>query len=183
MNSKSNTSRFLVILGLILTAAAFRLVPHWPNVTPIAAMALFGGAYLGRNYLAFLVPLAAMFISDLFLGFHSSMIAVYAAFAVTVLIGMTLSRKPRVLNIAMASVGSTLLFFLLTNFAAWIGSPFYPQSFAGLMECYAAGLAFLNDGNGISFFMNSLLGDLFYNTVLFGSFYLISLRFPALAKA
>lgn len=183
MNSKTTTSRFLVLLGLILSAAAFRFVPHWPNFTPIAAMALFGGAYFGRNYLAFLVPLAAMFVSDMILGFHTSMIAVYAAFAATVVIGMTLSRKPRVLNIALASVGSTLLFFLLTNFAAWLGSPFYPQSFVGLMESYAAGLVFLNDGNGISFFMNSLLGDLCYNTVLFGSFYLVSLRFPTLAKA
>jgi hypothetical protein len=183
MNSKTITPRFWVILSMIVTAAAFRLFPHWPNFTPIAAIALFGGAYLGRNYLAFLIPLAAMFVSDLILGFHMSMIAVYASFCATVVIGILISRKPRLLNVALASLGSTILFFLVTNFAAWLGSPMYPQTFAGLMESYAAGLVFLNDGNGVSFFMNSLLGDLFYNAVLFGSFALATLKFPVLAKA
>lgn len=183
MNSKTITPRFWVILSLIITAAAFRLIPHWPNFTPIAAIALFGGAYFGRNYLAFLVPLAAMFMTDLILGLHMSMIAVYASFSVTVLLGILISRKPRLVNIALASIGSTMLFFLVTNFAAWLGSPMYPQTFTGLMQSYTAGLAFLNDGNGISFFMNSLVGDLFYNAVLFGSFALASIKFPVLARA
>jgi len=183
MNSKTFTKRFWVILSLIFTAAAFRLIPHWPNFTPIAAMALFGGAYFGRNYLAFLVPLAAMLISDIFLGFHMSMIAVYASISATVLLGIIISRKPRLVNIALASIGSTILFFLVTNFAAWLGNPMYSQSFAGLLQSYTAGLIFLNDGNGISFFMNSLVGDLFYNTVLFGAFALATLKFPVLARA
>lgn len=183
MNSKTLSPRFWVILSMIFTAAAFRLIPHWPNFTPIAAMALFGGAYMSRKYLAFLIPLTAMLVSDIFLGFHTSMIAVYAAFAVTVGMGILISRKPRLLNVALASLGSTILFFLVTNFAAWLGSPLYPQTFAGLLGSYTAGLAFLNDGNGISFFMNSLLGDLFYNTVLFGAFALAAIKFPVLAKA
>ena len=183
MNSKTLSPRFWVILSMIFTAAAFRFMPHWPNFTPIAAMALFGGTYLGRKYLAFLIPLAAMFISDIFIGLHASMVAVYVSFAITVGIGIMISRRPRFLNIAMASVGSTILFFLITNFAAWLSSGIYPASFAGLMSCYAAGLAFLNDGNGISFFMNSLLGDLTYNFVLFGAFYLARIKFPVLARA
>ncbi len=182
MNSKTLSPRFWVVLSMILTAAAFRLIPHWPNVTPIAAMALFGGAYLGRKYLAFLIPIAAMLVSDIFLGFHTSMIAVYASFAVTVGLGILISRKPGLLNVALASVGSTILFFLVTNFASWIGSPMYAQTFGGLMSSYAAGLVFLNDGNGISFFMNSLLGDLFFNTVLFGAFFLASIKFPVLSR-
>ena len=189
MNRKIFTPRFVFILTTIVAAAAMRLIPHWPNFTPIAAMALFGGAYFNRRYLAFLVPLVAMFLSDIVISlvqhvplFHATMPAVYIAFAITVLIGILIARNPRVLNIAAASITSTIIFFIITNFAAWLGSPMYPQTFTGLMESYYAGLVFLNNGNlGISFFLNSLVGDLFYTGLLFGIFYLARLRFPSLA--
>lgn len=182
MDKKILTPRFVFIASMILMAALMRLIPHWPNFTPVAAMALFGGVYLSRKFLAFLIPLAAMFLSDLIIGLHNTMIAVYIAFAVTVGIGMLISRKPRLVHIAGGAVASTLIFFLITNFAAWLGSPLYPQTFAGLMQSYAAGLVFLNDGShGISFFLNSLIGDLFYTTVFFGVFYLARMRFPVLA--
>jgi hypothetical protein len=181
MNRKLFSPRFVFIITIIFTAAAMRLIPHWPNFTPIAAMALFGGVYLTRKYLAFLIPIAAMLLSDILLGFHASMVAVYLSFAATVGLGILIASKPKFINIAFASIASTILFFLVTNFAAWIGSPFYPQTFAGLMESYTAGLVFLNDGNGISFFINSLLGDLFYNGIFFGAFYLARVRFPVLA--
>ena len=184
MNKKVFTSRFWFILTVIFTAAFMRLIPHWPNFTPIAAMALLGGAYMNRKYLAFMVPLAAMLLSDLILGFHTTMIAVYLSFALTVGIGLLIARKPRLLTVAAASLGASLLFFTVTNFASWMGSPLYPQSAAGLMEAYAAGLVFFNDGSqGISFFVNSVLGDLFFNSLFFGAFYLARLRFPALARA
>jgi hypothetical protein len=181
MNNKILTPRFIFVLFTVLAAAAMRLLPHWPNFTPVAAMALFGGVYFSRKYLAFLVPMAAMFLSDLILGFHATMPAVYIAFAITVLIGMLIARNPKVINIAGATMMSTIIFFLITNFASWLGSPIYAQNFGGLMASYTAGLAFLNDGNGISFFLNSLIGDLFYTGILFGVFYLARLRFPVLA--
>jgi hypothetical protein len=182
MKSKILTPRFIFIVTTVLAAAAMRLIPHWPNFTPIAAMALFGGAYFSRKYLAFLIPMLAMLLSDLIIGFHTTMPAVYVAFAITVMIGMLVVRNPKILNIAAASITSTIIFFLITNFGAWIGSPLYPQNFSGLLESYAAGLAFLNNGSyGISFFFNSLLGDLFYTSVLFGIFYLARLKFPVLA--
>ncbi|HNS17421.1 MAG TPA: hypothetical protein PKH94_09295 [Bacteroidales bacterium] len=183
MFKKIFTTRLAVIAGIILAAALFRLVPHWPNFTPVAAIALFGGTYLHKKYLAFLVPLTALFISDLILGFHPVMGWVYAGFTVTVGIGLLLRRNVTVLNIAGASLLSSVLFFLVTNFGAWLASPFYPDTFAGLIQCYVAGLAFFNNGSyGISFFLNEVAGSLFYNTILFGSLYLLGQRFPALAK-
>jgi len=183
MNKNVLNARFWFILTVIIAGAAMRLVPHWPNFTPVAAIALFGGAYLGKKYLAFLIPLAAMFISDLLLGFHNTMPAVYISFVITVVLGMVMLRNPKIMNIIGASVSSTILFFLITNFAAWLGSPMYPQTFAGLMESYVAGLAFFNNGTlGISFLMNSLIGDLFYTGLFFGVFYLARYRFPVLAK-
>jgi len=184
MNSKVFTSRFWFVLSVILAGAAMRLVPHWPNFTPIAAIALFGGAYMSKKYLAFIIPLAALFLSDLLLGFHNTMPAVYISFVITVALGMYMLRNPKILNVLGASITSTVLFFLITNFAAWLGSPFYPQNFAGLMESYIAGLAFFNNGTyGISFLMNSLLGDLLYTGIFFGAFYLARLRFPVLARS
>lgn len=184
MKDKIMTPRFVFLITIVVFGAFMRLVPHWPNFTPIAAMALFGGAYFSRKYLAFLIPLAALFLSDLLLGFHGNMIAVYAAFSISVLIGFMLRRKVNAGTVVGASLTISVLFFLITNFAAWVASPIYPANFAGLMQSYAAGLAFFNDGSyGISFFMNSVLGGLFYNGLFFGAFYLARQRFPVLSRA
>jgi hypothetical protein len=182
MDKKVFTSRFWFLLVVIFSGAAMRLLPHWPNFTPIAAMALFGGAYLNRKYLAFLIPLIAMLVSDVVLGFHNTMPAVYLSFGVTVGIGLLISRKPGLLNVAGASLASSILFFIVTNLAAWYGSPFYAQTFSGLMSSYAAGLVFFNHGAFGTPFLNSLLGDMFYNVIFFGAFYLARLRFPVLAR-
>ncbi len=79
MNWKAITPKVLVVTLIIVFAAGMRLIPHYPNFTPIAAIALFGGAHLGKRWLAFAVPLAALLISDIFLGFHNMMIPVYLA--------------------------------------------------------------------------------------------------------
>jgi hypothetical protein len=151
-----------------------RLVPHWPNFTPIAAMALFGGAYIKKKHLAFLLPFAALLLSDLFLGFHKWMIAVYASFALVVGIGMLLRKRVKFGSVLLASLSASLLFFVLTNFAVWLGSPFYPQNMAGLLESYTLAVPFLNNG---------ILGDLFYSAIFFGGFYLVQQRYPALKEA
>ncbi len=184
MNKKLITPRFIFILSVILFGAFMRLVPHWPNFTPIAAIALFGGAYLNRKYLAYFVPIAALFISDIIIGFHGTMIAVYLCFAITVTIGLVIRSRLSAGTIVLGSLSSSVLFFLITNFAAWLGNPLYPQNFTGLMESYLAGLVFFNNSSiGISFFVNELLGGLFYNLLFFGAFYLAKVRFPILSKA
>jgi hypothetical protein len=174
MNDKKINPRVIFILSVIGFGAVMRLLPHWPNFTPIAAMALFGGAYFKRKHLALLIPFAALLLSDIFLGFHKFMIAVYLSFALVVGIGMVLRSRIKGGTVIIATLVSSVLFYLVTNFAIWIGSPFYPQNIAGLMQSYTAGLPFLYNG---------LLGDLFYSTLFFGAFYLARLRFPALAQS
>ncbi|MFD2572127.1 DUF6580 family putative transport protein [Spirosoma soli] len=169
--------RLLTLTTIVLTTALFRLVPHWPNFTPVAALALFGAATFERKWLGLAAPLAAMLLSDALIGFHGSMGAVYISFGLTWLLGLWALQRPSAVNIAAASVVSSILFFLITNFAVWYGSMFYPQTAAGLLICYTAGLAFYN---GTSFFLNGLLGDLFFNAVLFGSYYLLQQRFTVL---
>ena len=184
MKYKSINPRFIVVLSVILVAALLRLLPHWPNFTPIAAMALFAGTYFDRKQFAFAIPIAAMFISDLVIGLHANMPAVYLSFAITVLIGMVIRKKVNVGSVVLASFSSAVIFFLITNFSAWIASPFYPQTAAGLTECYIAGLMFFRDtASGLSFFMNDLLGTTFFSAVFYGAFYLIEMRFPVLDRS
>jgi hypothetical protein len=177
---KSIQLRLITVTLIVLGAALYRLVPHWPNFTPIAAMALFGAATFERKWLGLAVPLLAMGLSDALIGFHASMGAVYVSFGLTWLIGLYALRRPTAVRVAGAAVASSVLFFLITNFAVWFGSSYYPQTAAGLLACYAAGLAFYNQ---VSFGLNGLLGDLFFSGLLFGGYALLQQRFGVLRVA
>ncbi|HNY03247.1 MAG TPA: hypothetical protein PKG48_11695 [Bacteroidales bacterium] len=147
-------------------------------------MALFAGTYFDRKQYAFAFPIAAMFISDLVIGLHANMPAVYMSFAITVLIGGAIRKKVNIGSVVLASLSSSVIFFLITNFASWLASPFYPQTAAGLAECYMAGLLFFRDTTyGLSFFLNDMLGTMFFSAVFYGAFYLAQMRFPALDRS
>lgn len=172
MNSKIINSRFVFISIAVFVAAISRIFPHIPNFTPIAAMALFGAACMNNKVLAVAVPLLAMIISDAIIGFHNTMIYVYVSFGIISLIGFGLRNRVKPANIFVASLISSILFFLVTNFGVWmsIGAT---NGATGLVGTYTL---------GVPFFRMTLLGDLFYNTILFGALYLAQLRFPVLAK-
>ncbi|MEX2140661.1 MAG: DUF6580 family putative transport protein [Pirellulales bacterium] len=161
--------RFLAFAGITLAAATVRLIPHPPNFTPLAAMALFGGAHFADKRAAFAVPLMAMYASDLFLGFfvydfgwfHGSMPVIYGSFAVVVCLGLMIRAQRTPLAIGAAAVSGSLLFFVATNFAVWLAGALYPRTFEGLFACYVA---------AIPFFWNTLAGDALYTFVLFGGF-------------
>jgi hypothetical protein len=164
-------ARSTLIIFMILAAAASRLMPHPPNMTSVAAMALFGGAMLDDRRFAFVVPLCALFLSDLVLGFHDQMFIVYGTFALIVCIGQWLQQRRSAVIIAGATFVSSLLFFITTNFGVWALDHMYPRTLAGLIACYTAALPFLR---------NTLEGDLFYTLVLFGGFALLERQFPKL---
>jgi len=164
---------FLILTGMIFIAAFVRLIPHPPNFVPIAAIALFGGAYFTKRWVAFLIPLAAMLITDLILGFHSTMWAVYLSFVIIVGIGMLMIKQKKVSNIFLASVSASVLFFVITNFAVWAAGLYYPKDLSGLAASYTA---------AIPFFHYTLLGDLFFVTLMFGSFELVKTKYPQLAE-
>lgn len=173
--------RLLVLTGLIAFAVLFRLLVHFNpgvlpyNFTPVAAMALFGGAMFRHRALAFLMPLLAMFLSDLFIGIHTMSPLVYGCFAAMVLVGMGVLRgRHGPWRVLLTAAGSATGFFLITNFAVWLGSGMYPPSFSGLITCYVAGLPFYTWG--------SLPGTLLWSGVLFGGFALLTRRFPVLHR-
>ncbi len=163
--------RLLAVAVLIAAAAASRVLPHPPNVTPIAAVALFGGASFADTRVAVAVPLAAMLLSDLVLGLHGTMPFVYLSFLLITGIGLWLRRHRSITPIAGAALAASVLFFAITNFGVWATSTFYPKTAAGLWAAYVAGLPF---------FRNTVVGDLFYCAVLFGGFAMLERLVPAL---
>ena len=165
--------RWMVLVAIILAAALSRLIPHPPNLASMSAVALFGGAYLSDRRMAFLIPLAALFLSDLVLGFYRHMEVVYLSFALIVCIGQWLRSNRTVPRILGAALASSMLFFLTTNFGVWAFGSMYPMTFDGLLACYVA---------AIPFFWNTIQGDLFYTVILFGGFMLLEHRFTGLRE-
>ena len=159
LNTKS---KLIISITLVLLGVACRVLPHWWNFTPIAAIALFAGFYLGKRY-AIILPILTMMISDLFVGFYQwqLMAVVYLSFCLIGLIA-NFARKHKNFEVVVASsiVGS-FIFFLLTNFAVWQFSPWYAKSLTGLIQAYTLALPF---------FRATLVGDLFYTFILFGSY-------------
>jgi hypothetical protein len=174
----------VVLAGMILLAALSRLLPHPPNFSPIEAIALFGGAYFSRRMWAVLVPLIAMFVSDIalalvngglyadyFLNAHFA--AIYACIALCTQLGFGLRGRVNGVRVLGYSLAGSVLFFLITNFAVWATASVdvSPVCASGLGACYIA---------GVPFFQWTVLGTLFYSAVLFGGFALLRARVPRL---
>jgi len=165
-------SRFKLLLGfgLILLAIIARFLPHPPNFAPITAVALFGGVYFSDKRIGLLLPLIIMFLSDLVLGLHNTLFFVYGSFMIMSGIGYWLKNHYSARNVIFSALTGSILFFLITNFGVWLTSAgFYPMTLEGLTTCYVA---------AIPFFQNSLLGDLVFTGVLFGSYEFAKRQLP-----
>lgn len=177
MITKMNTKAPIIFVAIFMVAMS-RLIPHWPNVTAVAAIAIFGGATLRNSFWAILIPLLAIFLSDLiinnifysayyynqFVLFGNSAAWIYAAYILITVSGHYLITSFKIGNIFSTTLFCTLLFFLLTNTGSWLGSPFYTQDFSGLLLSFEAGLPFA---------INSLLGNLFFVGVFFYGYALL----------
>ncbi len=157
---KKNFKKIFFLAVLVAFGVLGRLLPHAWNTTPMTAIALFASAYLGFEY-SMVFVFAAMFISDGIIGFYSwpIMISVYASLFVASLLGQYIKKHKNVGSIAVVTFGSSILFFLVTNWAVWQFGTMYLHSWAGLMQSYTM---------AVPFFRNSLVGDLFYTGAIFG---------------
>jgi len=170
--------RALTLVAMILAAAATRIIPHPWNFTAVGAMCLFGGAYFQRRWMAFLVPMAALLLSDVvlaatvygFRGFNVISMS-YLLFALTTLLGMMLRGRVNVATVPAAAIIASGGFFLISNFHVWLTGHGYPHTSAGLWACYVA---------AIPFAQNMLLGNLFYSAVMFGGWELLQRGLPVL---
>ncbi len=183
--SKKSLNPWFVVIALLVIGVAGRVLPHPPNVAPIASVALFAGFYFSHRGTAALLALCAMLVSDLFLGVYDIRLAavVYVAFVLPVVWGPWLRGEAQVpaslawlkpfvggLRVLGAALAGSVAFFVLSNFAVWLFGSHYPHNAAGLVACYVAALPF---------FHHTVLGDLAYTSVIFGGYALAIAAFQS----
>ena len=157
----------LLSIAFVAIGVAARLLPHAPNVAPITAMALFGAVYLNRRF-ALVLPLVAMAVSDVVIGFYApgTMVAVRKFFHLGLIgVGPTPTSVQR---IALGTLAASIQFFLLSNFAGWFfgHGALFPRTMQGLADTYVA---------AVPFFRNTVVGDALYVTAFFGAYALAAL--------
>ena len=149
----------MLTIGLIGLGIFSRLFPHISQFTAILAVALFAGMYLNRRQ-ALIVPVVLMIVTDIILGFHDTMVFTWGSMLVTSAIGLWLKEYKSFFTVLAGSVGSAILFFVVTNFGAWL-SPLYPHTLAGLRECYIM---------AVPFFRSTLISTVAYSLVLYAGY-------------
>ena len=148
-------NKYVFVISVIFFAVLSRFLPHPPNFTPIAAIALLSSKGFDNRWIVFLIPLVSLFISDLFLGLHATLPFIYVSFILITLLGCYV----RKVNIGTVLLSSTI-FFLVSNFGVWLLH--YPSTIGGILQCYSLALPF---------FLNTILGDLVYGALLIYPFY------------
>ena len=176
MIEQIKTPRFLILTLFVVLAAATRalplFIPHIWNFTAVGALAVFGGAQFSDKRLALIMPLAAMALSDIFIG-NGFNTVVYAGFVAMVACGFMIRNKRTLANGVLASIVGAVVFFLITNFAYLYPTTQYPHNMQGVITSYTMALPFLN---------NMLVGNLVYGGVLFIAFGFLEKRYPVLAR-
>ena len=169
---KSNYSYLFILVGLIALGFVARVLPHPPNFSPMAAIALFAGFIFIKRYMAFLVVIVTMLLTDYFvLGSLSpeyfaseTMMVVYLALLFPIMLRGILRAKLSGPKVAMTAIMSSVVFFVSTNFAVWVFSPMYEKTWSGLVMCYTM---------AIPFFHYTLMGDLIWSGAIFGTYYIV----------
>jgi hypothetical protein len=182
MNKLHN--KFLFALLLVVLASSIRMLTIY-NFSPIAAVALFSGALFGRKYIAFIFPLVVQFVSDILVNtyvynmpnpfeyfFKWEALFVYPCYIAIALLGMWVGTNGKYARVPVGALASTALFFIVTNFGAWLSEPMYTKDFAGLVSSYTLALPFVK---------NSFIGDALFSAFFFGAFY-VAQRFTVTAK-
>lgn len=193
---KKNTA---LVLLLVVSAVIFRIINvefgFWYNFSMIGAISLFSGAMLKQRAQAFLVPLLACLISDLYLAFFTntlgfygiSQLFVYIAMLPIVWAGSKMSNfKP--LTIGAYSLGSTLVFWIVSNFGVWFGNLFMQyEPGLSLAATYIRAIPFLQGGASGAYatelFLGTLFGDLLFSAYLFGTYAILSKKSTSLQRA
>ena len=174
------------VLSIIILLAAFtRIMPHPPNFSPMAAIGLFGAAHFAKKWQAFFIPLIVIWISDLvinnyvysisssnFVWFYSGFYWQYISYILIIFAGLFIfNRGISLTKMFGGMISSSGIFFLVSNFGVWAGGTMYPKNFGGLITCYAAGVPFIH---------NTIISDILFTTVLFGTYYLLQVEYSSL---
>ncbi len=175
--------RFLIVSAVVALVVVARFIPHPWNLTPLVAVALFGGAHFLRARSAFIVLLSALLLSDVILYLNTyqafqqffmyHLVFNYAAIVLVVALGIWLKSRLTWYNTIGAALAGSLVFFVITNFGSWVWMPEYEKTLSGLMNAYLM---------GIPFYRNQFVADAIYTFVLFGGFALAERYVAALRR-
>ena len=139
-------------VGLILILSLSRVIPHPWNFTPVLAAGIFSGFYFKNFFLSFFIVIFSMFLGDVYLGFHSTMFFTYISLSLAVAIGL-LIKNFKIHEILIGGLASSVGFFVITNFGAWLTLEMYEKNLSGLINSYVL---------AIPFFHNTLISTLVY---------------------
>lgn len=167
---------YLAIALITLVVLLGKLIPHLPNFSPMQSMALLGGAYITRKYLAYILPIVLIYVTDFVLNntiyriyypdheglvfFSDYMLVVLPSILLIVALGQFFLKRFKTEKLILTALAGSVLFFLITNFGAWISpTSIYSKNIAGLLQSYIA---------GIPFFRASVLSTLLFTLLSFG---------------
>ena len=151
-----NFQSYFLPICLILILSFSRLIPHPWNFTPVLATGIFAGFYFKQFYLSLFIVILSMFIGDLYLGFHSTMFFTYISLIIAVALGLFVN-KFKFTEVLFTGLASSVCFFAITNFGAWLTLEMYEKNLTGLLQSYVL---------AIPFFHNTLISTLIYLVVL-----------------
>lgn len=178
---------FILAAGLFRLANSGGLLPLFLNLTPLGAMAMFGGCYYQDKWKAYLVPLLTLWLTDIIINrflvfnewvfFYDGFAWVYASFALMVLIGQYI-KNVSIKSVVISATACALIHWFVSDMGVWIGGgtdittglPF-TRDWHGLLMCYYLAIPYLQ---------KVLLGNLVFGALLFGSFEFVQIKFPIL---
>ena len=170
------------VLTLIVAAALWRIAtvyhPALFNVAPITALAFCAAVYI-RDWRWWLVPFAALMISDVWLNQYHALELGYTwsigemalrvvCFGGVVGLGSLVARRRNAATIAMGAIGSSIIFYLGTNSVAWLTDPFYAKTVAGWVQAMTVGHPEFPPT--LWFLRNTILGDVLFTALFAAAF-------------
>ena len=164
LSDKQNLFALIILLIMVLS----RLIPHPPNFTPIIAIAMMSGYFFKNLKYSILVLASTMILSDMILGFHNTMLFVYLPLFLVVIYFLKLKKEIYFKNLFIFSIGSSLVFFIISNFGVWLMGNMYEKNFYGLIDCY-----FL----AIPFYKNTLLSTIIFSYSAYSANYFFQKKY------
>jgi hypothetical protein len=176
----NNNKRLIYIIFVIFLGIFYRLIPHFPNFSPLYSISVFSSILPIEldnkfnkllKYISFLIPLIILFITDLILGFYKGMIFNYLAFLsysiFSYFIFNKYSKLSKTILGVVLSVGSSIYFFIISNFGVWLLTDMYSKDLTGFILCYINALPFLN---------NSIISSIIFSILIFYTYELLFLK-------
>lgn len=162
-----NSEKLAIIL--VLVGAGSRLLHLPPNIAAVTGVTIFAGFAIRNVWIAMAVPLAAMALADIVLGFYPDLLFTYAGMAAGVFLARGLLHPLTPVRLIGTTFLASVVFFILSNLGVFV-SGYYGYTLEGLIACYVA---------AIPFWQNSLIADFTSTALVFGIYVALTRAIPS----